>query len=305
MAKGLLFSGQGAQRVGMGHSLYVNESIAKEIYERADEILGWKISVLSFEGPEEDLTQTRACQPALFLQGYVIYKLLEERNVIHDEPPSAMMGLSLGEVTALTCAGAFDFETGLKVVAERGRLMQEACEATDGTMASVIGGSLEQVEALCRKHDVDLANLNNPGQIVVSGETMKVKALVDDANRSGNFRMVIQLKVAGAYHSRLMEPARTRFEQFLQGVTLATPSCKVYSNVTGIVVSNPEEIREALVKQVISTVRWEDCMRNAANEGITNFYECGHGGILAGIAKRIDRSWNVTSLSEHGDLPTA
>lgn len=289
----------------MGLNLYSNSPVARDVYDQGDAILGYKLSELSFNGPEEELTQTRHCQPALFMHGYAIYKVLDNRGVLTTDPPQAMLGLSLGEVTALTCAGAFDFETGLKVVAERGRLMQEACEATDGTMASVIGGTPEQVEALCTKHDVDLANLNNPGQIVASGETEKIKSLVEDANSSGQFRMVVQLKVAGAYHSRLMEPARAQFETFLQDIPIEKPSCAVYSNVTGEAVSEPEIIQQALVQQVVSTVRWEDCMKRAAADGITDFYECGHGGVLAGIAKRIDRSWNVTSLSEFEDLPTA
>lgn len=300
MSKGILFSGQGAQKVGMGRSLLENSDLAKDLYHQADAVLGWSLSGISFSGPEEKLTETAVCQPALFVHGYALYRLLEESGKLDGVELSA--GLSLGELTALTAAGAFSYEDGLRVVAERGRLMQEACEATDGSMASMIGGDRETVEALCAEHDVDMANLNCPGQIVISGEAGKVHKAVEAAKAGGAFRMVVPLKVAGAYHSRLMETACERFAQFLEGLEVAAPKWTVLSNTTGKPVTTAAEIRTALARQVVSSVRWEDCMREAARLGVTDFFECGPGGVLAGLARRTDRTWKVTSLAEFSDL---
>ena len=300
MSKGLLFSGQGAQKVGMGKSLAEGSERAKALYAQADAVLGWKLSEISWEGPEETLTETRVCQPALYVHGYTVFTLLKEAGKLGDVSLAA--GLSLGELTALAAAEAFSFEDGLRVVAERGRLMQEACDATDGAMASMIGGSREAVEALCAEHDVDMANLNSPGQIVISGESAKVALAVEAAKAAGTFKMVVPLKVAGAYHSRLMEPARVAFEEFLKGVEISAPQLTVLSNTTGKAVKTPDEIRTALAKQVVSSVLWEDCLREAAAQGVTDFYECGVGGVLAGLARRTDRNLSVTSVQEYGDL---
>lgn len=300
MSKGILFSGQGAQKVGMGKSLAESSERARELYNTADSVLGWKLSNISFTGPEEKLTETAVCQPALYVHGFVVYTLLKEAGKLEDVSLAA--GLSLGELTALAAADSFSFEDGLRVVAERGRLMQEACDATDGAMASMIGGDRESVEALCAEHDVDLANLNSPGQIVISGESAKVAKAVEAAKESGKFKMVVPLKVAGAYHSRLMEPARTQFAEFLEQVDIREPQLTVLSNTTGKPVTSPDEIRTALAKQVVSSVLWEDCMRGAAARGVTEFVECGVGGVLAGLARRTDRSWKVTPVAEYADL---
>ena len=300
MSKGILFSGQGAQKVGMGQSLAEGSARAAELYAQADAVLGWKLSEISWQGPEETLTETRVCQPALYVHGYVVYTLLKEAGKLGEVTLAA--GLSLGELTALAAAESFSFSDGLRVVAERGRLMQEACDATDGAMASMIGGSRESVEALCAEHDVDMANLNSPGQIVISGESAKVAAAVEAAKAGGAFKLVVPLKVAGAYHSRLMEPARQQFEAFLQEVEIREPKLTVLSNTTGKAVKSPEEIRTALARQVVSSVLWEDCLREAAALGVKEFYECGVGGVLAGLAKRTDRSLSVTSVAEFADL---
>jgi [acyl-carrier-protein] S-malonyltransferase len=302
MAIALLFSGQGAQKVGMGRTLYEAYPSVAALYARAGEILGWDLSRICFEGPEEALTETKVCQPALFVHGYAIQAVLREEGRLVGM--NFALGLSLGEVTALAAANVFDFETGLRVVAERGRLMQEACEATKGGMASVIGEERAKVAELCKEFDIEMANLNCPGQIVISGEKSRIDAAVA-ASKERGFRRVIPLNVAGAYHSRLMEPARARFEAFLAGIEFRRPQVTVLTNTTGRTVSEPAAIREALVRQVVSPVLWEDCMREAARLGATCFIECGPGGVLAGLARRTERDWTVKSLSEAADLVQA
>ena len=211
------------------------------------------------------------------------------------------LGLSLGEVTAYAAAGVFDFPTGLRIVAERGRLMQAACEQSSGSMAAVIGESRETVGSLCAEFGIEAANFNAPGQIIISGEKDKVAAAVEAAKAKG-IKKVIPLNVAGAYHSRLMEPARAQFEAYLSTVPFAAPRFGVFTNTTGQRVSEPEAIKRALVAQVVSPVLWEDCMRAAAAAGVTEFWEFGPGGVLAGLARRTDKSWSVRSLSEYADL---
>ena len=300
MTTGLLFSGQGAQHVGMGRTLYENSEVAKKIYQEANEILGWDLKTLCFEGPEDSLTETKVCQPALYVQGFIIYKLLLEAGKLDDL--QAVCGLSLGELTALAVAGVYDFETGLKLVAERGRLMQLACESTEGGMAAVIGGTLDDVKAFCEEFDIEIANLNCPGQIVVSGEKGKVLEAVQGAQ--GRFKLCKPLKVAGAYHSRLMHSAKEAFAKFIVDVEFKTPEIAVYTNVTGERVGSSQAIKEALVNQIISSVRFEDCLRNMATENKpTIFYECGPGKVLAGFGKRIDKSLKIVPVSEFSDLP--
>jgi [acyl-carrier-protein] S-malonyltransferase len=299
MPTAVIFSGQGAQKVGMGRSLFEQAPVARSLYERADAILGWSLTKVSFEGPAEELVQTRICQPALFVQGYALFHLLERAGRTGDV--TIAMGLSLGEVTACTAAGVFDFETGLRVVAERARLMQLACEQTSGTMASVIGEEPARVEELCRDFDIEMANLNSPGQIVVSGETGKVNAAVEAAKTRG-FRRVMPLTVAGAYHSRLMEPARAGFAAFLAGIAFRAPQLTVISNTTAQPVTTPDAIREALVRQVVSPVRWEGCMREAVARGATEFLELGIGGVLTGLARRTEKTWACRSISEYSEL---
>lgn len=284
----LMFSGQGAQKVGMGKDLYENSEIARSLYDKADEILGWKISELSFDGPQESLTETKVCQPALFVHGMAVFEIMKTQGKLSEV--EVAMGLSLGEVTALTAAEVFDFETGLRVVAERGRLMQEACEASKGSMAAVIGVERDVVATFCEEMDVQMANLNCPGQIVISGEKEKIVAAVE-AGKERGFRRVMELDVAGAYHSRLMEPARDRFASFLEGEEFKSPKYTVFTNTTGKEVWEPTAIREALVKQVVSSVLWEDCMANAAASGVDMFWELGVGGVLKGQVKRTNREW--------------
>lgn len=300
MALALIFSGQGAQKVGMGKSLYEGSVAARNLYDQAGQVLGWDLKKISFEGPETELTQTKVCQPALFVHGLAILAALQEKGKLPEV--RFALGLSLGEVTALTAAGVFDFMTGLKVVAERGRLMQLACEKTTGGMAAVIGEERAKVYELCKEFDIEAANFNAPGQIIISGDKDKVVAAVAAARDRG-VKKVMSLNVAGAYHSRLMEPARAEFAAYLAGVSFNQPKFTVFTNTTGQTITEPDQIRAALVKQVVSSVLWEDCMRNCAAAGATEFWECGPGGVLAGMARRTEKSWIVKSFAELADLP--
>lgn len=300
MATGILFSGQGAQTVGMGRSLYENSAIAKALYDEANEVLGWDLKTICFEGPDETLTETKVCQPALYVQGYALFSILKERGKLGDL--KAACGLSLGELTALAAAGVYDFATGLRLVAERGRLMQLACDATKGGMAAVIGGSPEDVQSFCDEFGIEIANLNCPGQIVISGDNEKVLEAV--AASKGRFKLCKPLNVAGAYHSKLMVSARDAFAEFIKDFDFKAPELVVYTNVTGGQVSDPQEIKDSLVSQVVSSVRFEDNLRNmAADNGLSEFYECGPGKVLTGFAKRIDKSLVVTPMSEFEEIP--
>lgn len=317
MKTGILFSGQGAQAVGMGKSFYEGSPTVRGMMDLANAVVGWELTKVCFEGSSEQLAQTSVCQPALYVHGFAAYTLLCESNP--NLQVSAAAGLSLGELTALAAAGVFDFATGLKIVAERGRLMQEACDTTSGTMASVIGADREKVAELCRQFDIDMANLNSPGQTVISGAKEKVKAAVEAASTMG-FKKVIPLNVGGAYHSRLMKPAAEKFERFLESFDFDTPRFPVLTNTTGRQltvpqhpavspelkvlesIKSPSEIKAALVKQIYSPVLWEDCFRSAVSLGVEQFYECGMGGVLAGLAKRIDPNAKVSLIAEMKDL---
>ena len=285
----------------MGRSLYENSAIAKALYDEANEVLGWDLKSVCFDGPSEELTLTKICQPALYVQGFALFSILKERGHVDDLVAAA--GLSLGELTALAAAGVYDFSTGLRLVAERGRLMQEACNATEGGMAAVIGGTPESVQDFCDKFGIEIANLNCPGQIVISGEKDKVMDAVANSKEAG-FKLCKPLNVAGAYHSRLMASARDAFADFINNFDFKAPEIAVYTNVTGGRVSDPQEIKEMLVKQVVSSVRFEDNLRNmAAENSLSDFAECGPGKVLAGFAKRIDRSLNVSPYYEFDELP--
>lgn len=284
----------------MGRSLYENSAAARALYDEANEVLDWDLKGLCFEGPDEALTETRVCQPALYVQGFALYSILREQGKLGDL--TAACGLSLGELTALAVVGVFDYSTGLRLVAERGRLMQLACDATKGGMAAVIGGTPEEVQAFCDEFDIEIANLNCPGQIVISGDQVKVLEAVEASK--GRFKLCKPLNVAGAYHSRLMASARDAFAEYLKGFEFKAPQIAVYTNVTGGRVSDPDEIKDCLVRQIVASVRFEDCLVNMAREnGLTDFYECGPGKVLAGFAKRTDKELNVTSISEYGEIP--
>lgn len=301
MALALLFAGQGAQKVGMGKSLYEQSSAAHALYDEANAVLGWDLKQVSFAGPEGDLTQTKVCQPALFVHGLALLASLREAGRIPAGEPGLALGLSLGEVTAYCAAGVFDFATGLRIVAERGRLMQAACEQTSGGMAAIIGEERPKVQELCREFDIEAANFNAPGQIIVSGEKDKVAAAVAVAKDRG-IKKVMPLNVAGAYHSRLMEPARAAFATFLAPIPFAPPRWTVFTNTTGQAIAAPDAIKTALTRQIVSSVLWEDCTRAAVAAGATEFWELGPGGVLAGLARRTEKTWTVRSFAEFSDV---
>jgi [acyl-carrier-protein] S-malonyltransferase len=291
----LMFAGQGAQVVGMGKDLADQFAVAAELFRGADEILGRKLSDIAWNGPIEELTKTSNCQPALFVHGFACLSIL--RELVGDFPIGGAAGLSLGELTAHAAAGTFDFENGVKLVQQRGMFMEEACSATVGGMAAMIGADENAVRQLAYEEDVDVANINSPGQIVISGELAKVEAAVAVAKEHG-IRRATMLNVAGAYHSRLMESAYQKFGAVLLDVQMQLPQFPVVSNVTGSEVKTLPEIRQTLQDQVTSTVRWVDCMERLAALGCDLFVELGPGGVLAGLLKRTRKNVDVVSVSD-------
>ncbi len=291
----LLFAGQGAQVVGMGKDLAGEFPAAADLFRRADEILGRKLSDIAWNGPIEELTKTSNCQPALFVHGLACLSIL--RELAGDFPIGSAAGLSLGELTAHAAAGTFDFENGLKLVQNRGEFMDEACAATVGGMAAMTGADENAVRKLAADEDVDVANVNSPGQIVISGELAKVEAAVAVAKESG-IRRAMMLNVAGAYHSRLMESAYKKLGAALLEVQMQVPKFPVISNVTGREVETLPKIRQTLQDQVTSTVRWVDCMERLVDLGCDLFIELGPGGVLAGLLKRTRKDVEVISVGD-------
>ena len=291
----LLFAGQGAQSVGMGRDLVKQFPVAADLFRKADEILGRNLSQVAWSGPIEELTKTSNCQPALYVHGLACLAAL--RELTGDFPITGAAGLSLGEMTAHAAAGTFDFATGLKLVRRRGELMDEACAATSGAMAAMIGADENAVRELAADADVDVANINAPGQIVISGERAKVEVAIGMAKEHG-IRRAMLLNVAGAYHSRLMEIAYRKLGDALVDLSITTPRFVVISNVTGQEVKTPDEIRRTLQDQVTGTVRWLDCMERLVDLGCNFFIELGPGGVLAGLLQRTRKDADVISVSD-------
>ena len=291
----LLFAGQGAQSVGMGRDLVEQFPVAADLFRKADEILGRNLSQVAWSGPMEELTKTSNCQPALYVHGIACLAAL--RELTGDFPITGAAGLSLGEMTAHSAAGTFDFATGLKLVQRRGELMDEACAATSGAMAAMIGADENAVRGLAADADVDVANINAPGQIVISGERAKVEVAIGMAKEHG-IRRATLLNVAGAYHSRLMETAYRKLGKALVHLPIATPRFVVISNVTGQEVKTSDEIRRALQDQVTGTVRWLDCMERLVDLGCDFFIELGPGGVLSGLLQRTRKDADVISVSD-------
>jgi [acyl-carrier-protein] S-malonyltransferase len=295
----LVFAGQGSQTVGMGKDLAEKFPSARAWFDRANAALGYDLAATCFNGPETELTKTENAQPGIFLVSWVCFELLKENspNLKFD----ATAGLSLGEFTALTAAGAMSFEDGLRVVSQRGKFMQEACDATRGGMAAVIGLDEARTREVCAEAAVVLANLNCPGQLVISGEVDKIAKAVELAKGKGAKR-AIPLPVAGAYHSPLMTGAQPKLQAELSRIKISPPIVPVISNVTAQAHGNATEISARLVEQVTSSVLWEKSMRGLLAQGFTRFIELGPGTALSGFMKRIDKSARMLNVADAASL---
>lgn len=285
--KAFVFPGQGAQFVGMGKDLYENSAIAKELFEKANEILGFRITDLMFAGTDEDLRQTKVTQPAIFLHSVILAKTLGENF-----NPDMVAGHSLGEFSALVAAGALSFEDGLKLVAKRAMAMQKACEATPSTMAAVLGLADDKVEEICASINdaiVVPANYNCPGQIVISGTEEGIDKACELLLAAGAKR-ALKLKVGGAFHSPVMEPARAELAEAINATAFTAPICPIYQNVNAKPETQPEVIKENLVAQLTAPVRWTQSVLNMIADGADNFTEVGPGNVLQGLVKKIDKT---------------
>jgi [acyl-carrier-protein] S-malonyltransferase len=283
--KAYVFPGQGAQFVGMGKDLYDNSPLAKELFEKANEILGFRITDLMFEGTDEDLKQTKVTQPAIFLHSVILAKTLGD-----DFKPEMVAGHSLGEFSALVAAGALSFEDGLTLVAKRANAMQKACEAEPSTMAAIVGMDDETVEKICGEIDevVVPANYNTVGQLVISGSFKGIDLAIEKLTEAGAKR-AIKLPVGGAFHSPLMEPARAELEKAINETNIQSPVCPVYQNVNATAVTDAEEIKKNLVAQLTAPVKWTQTVKNMISDGVTSYTEVGPGKVLQGLVKKVDR----------------
>lgn len=282
--KAYIFPGQGAQFSGMGKELYETSAVAKELFEKANEILGFRITDIMFEGTAEELKETKVTQPAVFLHSVILAKTLEDFH------PEMVAGHSLGEFSALVANGALSFEDGLKLVSQRAIAMQKACEIAPSTMAAVLGLADEKVEEVCASIDgiVVAANYNCPGQLVISGEFSAVeKACV--AMKEAGAKRALLLPVGGAFHSPMMEPAREELAAAIEATTFSTPICPVYQNVTASAVSDANEIKKNLIIQLTAPVKWTQSVQQMIKDGATLFTEVGPGKVLVGLVNKIDK----------------
>ncbi len=291
--KAYIFPGQGAQFTGMGLDLYNNSPLAKELFERANEILGFNITAIMFEGTAEELKQTKVTQPAIFLHSVILAKTLGE-----DFKPEMVAGHSLGELSALVANGVLTFEDGLRLVSKRALAMQKACEAQESTMAAVLGLDDVIVEEICASIDgiVVAANYNCPGQLVISGEISAIDKACELLIEKGAKR-AIKLPVGGAFHSPLMEPAREELAEAIKNTTFSEPICPVYQNVVAKAVTNSNEIKENLIAQLTAPVRWTQSVQQMIADGGTEFFEVGPGKVLQGLIRKIDRSVAASSVA--------
>lgn len=281
--KAFVFPGQGAQFVGMGKDLYENSPLAKELFEKANDILGYRITDIMFEGTDEELRQTKVTQPAVFLHSVISALCMGE-----DFRPEMTAGHSLGEFSALVAAGALSFEDGLRLVYARAMAMQKACEATPSTMAAILGLPDEKVEEICGSISevVVPANYNCPGQIVISGSMEGINLACEQMKAAGAKR-ALPLKVGGAFHSPLMQPAKVELETAINATHILAPKCPVYQNVDALPHTDPEEIKKNLIAQLTASVKWTQTVKNMVADGATDFTECGPGNVLQGLISKI------------------
>lgn len=298
----LLFSGQGAQKVGMGKDLAEAFPVAKALFDQADAALGFSLTNVMFDGPMEELTKTSRCQPALYAHGLACLAALKEK--VPGLEVVAAAGLSLGEFTAHSAAGTFDFATGLNLVFQRGSFMEEACEQTRGTMLALLGGEESAIRELAAECDVDVANLNAPGQIVLSGSVEGIEAAAAKSKEKG-IKRAIPLPVAGAYHSRLMKSAQDKLATVLASAPIAEPSVPVVCNFEARPVKSADEIRTTLTAQVTGSVRWVESVQHLVAQGHTLFVELGPDATLAGLVGKIDKSVKVISIKDVATLDAA
>ncbi|WP_281980755.1 ACP S-malonyltransferase [Tenacibaculum mesophilum] len=291
--KAYIFPGQGAQFTGMGLDLYENSPLAQELFEKANNILGFSITDVMFEGSAEELKQTKVTQPAIFLHSVILAKVLGD-----DFKPEMVAGHSLGELSALVANGVLSFEDGLKLVSKRALAMQKACEIQPSTMAAVLGLEDAVVEEVCASIDgvVVAANYNCPGQLVISGEIEAVEKACEVLKEKGAKRALL-LPVGGAFHSPMMEPAREELAAAIEETTFNEPMCPVYQNVVAKAVTNPAEIKENLIAQLTAPVRWTQCVQAMIADGGTEFVEVGPGKVLQGLMRKIDRSVAASGAS--------
>lgn len=295
--KAFVFPGQGAQFVGMGKDLYENNPLAKELFEKANDILGYRITDIMFEGTDEDLRQTKVTQPAVFLHSVISALCMGDAF-----KPEMTAGHSLGEFSALVAAGALSFEDGLKLVYARAMAMQKACEAAPSTMAAIIALPDEKVEEICTQvaketgEVVVAANYNCPGQVVISGSIEGINKACELMKAAGAKR-ALPLKVGGAFHSPLMNPAKIELEAAIRATEFHQPKCPVYQNVDALPHTSPEEIKANLVAQLTASVRWTQTVKNMIADGADEFTECGPGAVLQGLIKKIDKDANAHGIA--------